>query len=720
MRKTLAILFSALFILIGTARADEGMWLPLLMGKYNIDDMRSKGFKLTAEDIYSINGSSIKDAIVIFGRGCTGELISPEGLLITNHHCGYGAIQQHSSVEHDYLTNGFWAMSREEELPTPGLTVSFLVKMEEVTARMLEGVTSQMTEVERAKQIAANEKEIAKAATEGTHYTSRIVPMYYGNEYYLYIYEVFEDVRMVGAPPSAIGKFGGDTDNWMWPRHTGDFSLFRIYANKDNQPAPYSPYNVPYKPKKFLPISMKGVNPGDFTMVYGYPGTTQQYITSHAVKYVAEVSDPQKVALRDIRLNIMNAYMDANDTVRIKYASKNAGVANAWKKWIGEMGGLRRLNAVERKQDLERQFAAWAAASPERTQMYGWLLPRFDSLYTALEPYAIARDYDREAVFAVELIRHAAGFKSLVSAFESGKSDAETLDKLKERVLRSAKSFYKDYYLPIDKQVFMAMMDEYFTKMPAEFHPDIYSEIQQKFNGHWGDFATEAFEKSIFADSSAVYKLLAEVNAQNVSTLSNDWVYRLMASFDSMFASKVDGNYAAINQQLDLMYRTYIRGLREMQPDKIFYPDANFTLRVAYGNVNGYEPFDGAQYLHYTTIEGIMEKDKPEIYDYNVPQRLRDLYKARDFGPYTVNGTVPVAFIATNHTSGGNSGSPVINGNGELIGVNFDRAWEGTMSDIMFDPDRCRNISIDIRYVLFIVDKFAGAGHLLNEMTIVK
>jgi len=698
-------------------KADEGMWLPMLIEKYSIADMQSKGFRLTAEDVYSINQPSIKDAIVIFGRGCTGEVISPEGLIITNHHCGYGVIQRHSSVEHDYLTNGFWAMSRDEELPNPGLTVRFLVRMDDVTTQVLEGVSPDMTEVERQAKVNENTKRISDEVVEGTHYTARVAPMYNGNQYFVYIYEEFLDVRLVGAPPSSIGKFGGDTDNWMWPRHTGDFSLFRIYADKDNKPAEYSPDNVPYTPKKHLPISVKGIEPGDFTMVYGYPGSTQQYITSHEVNQVVNISNPLKISLRDARLDIMKGYMQSNDTVRIQYASKQAGVANAWKKWIGERNGLIRLDAVAKKQAFEADFESWVNQSPERKAEYGHLIPRFDELYSKREPLLIATDFSREAFMAVEAIRFASQFSQLIN---STLKDEDPNADLAESMIENSRRFYKDYYLPIDREIFAEMMEAYTQALHDSLHPAKLNELYAQSNSSWNAAAEYFFSTSIFADSTKLISLLNNFDVEAAKSLKHDIAFEMYWQHDSIFNASVNQQQRSITQELDILYRTYIKGMMEMNPDRYFYPDANFTLRVAYGNVGGYNPSDAVEYMYQTTLDGIAEKSEMGVYDYVVPQQLLDLHAAKDYGKWEVNGTVPVAFLASNHTSGGNSGSPVINADGHLIGVNFDRVWEGTMSDIMFDPEMCRNISVDIRYVLFIIDKFAGAGHLIEEMTIVE
>ena len=704
----------------GTAYADEGMWLPSLISQ-RIEDMQSKGFRLDAEDIYCINQASLKDAVVLFGRGCTGEVISPEGLLLTNHHCGYGQIQKHSSVEHDYLRDGFWAMTRDEELPNEGLTVSFLERMEDVTDRILDGYVPDMTESQRDSVVKANSDALVKEVTaEGKGLRATVEALYYGNQYFLFLYREYSDIRLVGAPPSSIGKFGGDTDNWMWPRHTGDFSIFRIYADKDNNPAPYSPDNVPYTPKKFFRISLNGVHEGDFTFIYGFPGSTREYIMSEGVRYISDVSDPAKIALRTQRLDIQKKYMDRSQAVRIQYSSKNAGVANAWKKWQGEAGGIRRLGTVAAKQEYEKRFSEWAEDTGYET-----VLPRLDSLYGALEPYMFTQEYYTESARSIELCNFAMSirkqFKEYGRFLGSGKaSDAAVTDSAKNAffsgISKTAKSFYKDYYDPIDKESFIAVMSSFAEDVPEDFQPAYFKDGIAKY-GSITVWADSLFCNSIFTDSTRVLTLTPADSA----AVSDDPAFIFGNSFAEWFAKDIAPVCKRINSEITLLYRTYMKGQMEFDPEKAFYPDANLTLRVAYGKVQGYSPADGVYYEPSSTLEGIMEKDNPEIFDYDIPQRLRDIHSEKDYGRWTVtdaqgNTTVPVCFIATNHTSGGNSGSPVINADGDLMGINFDRVWEGTMSDIVFDPDYCRNICLDIRYVLFIIDKVAGAGHLLDEM----
>ena len=683
--------------------ADEGMWLPSLISG-RIADMQAKGFRLEAKDIYDINQASLKDAVVLFGRGCTGEVISPEGLLLTNHHCGYGQIQKHSSVEHDYLKDGFWAMSRNEELPNKGLTVSFLERMEDVTERVLKGLAADMTEEERNALVARNSRELIKEATEnGKGLRATVESLYYGNQYFIFIYKEFRDVRLVGAPPSAIGKFGGDTDNWMWPRHTGDFSIFRIYADKDNNPAEYSEDNVPYRPKRFFSISTKGVREGDFTFVYGFPGRTQEYIHSEGIRYIEDIGDPEKINLRTMRLDIQKKYMSASQKVRIQYSSKNASVANSWKKWQGEVRGLAKMHTAANKREYEAEFGKWAAGTE-----YEGITERIADIYRQVEPYSKAYDFYTETARSIELSRFA---ESIAGLYRSGKFSKKALEE-------TAGTFFKDYYLPIDKETFVAMMEQFGQKMSEDFKPSYFISEMEKSGGaeKWAD---RLFSESLFSDHGKVLKL----EEADSSVVMGDPAVEYSLQFTQWFNEKIRPEMTRLNRELQILYRTYMRGQMEFAKSAgkgtdQFYPDANLTLRVAYGNVSGYSPADGIAYLHQSTIKGIMEKDDPEIFDYNIPQRLRDIYAAGDYGRWAdSSGSIPVCFISTNHTTGGNSGSPVINGDGELIGINFDRVWEGTMSDLEFDPDVCRNIALDIRYVMFTIEKIGNASYLFDEIS---
>ena len=685
-----ALLFLSLAVLVASpARADEGMWLPSLISQ-RIGDMQAKGFRLTAEDIYSVNQASLKDAVVLFGGGCTGELVSDEGLLLTNHHCGYSYIQRHSSVEHDYLKDGFWAMNRSQELVNKGLTVSFLERMEEVTDQVLQGYAEGMTEAQRDSVVRVNTRRLTSAAVkEGPGLTANVEALFYGNQYFLFVFKVFRDVRLVGAPPSSIGKFGGDTDNWMWPRHTGDFSIFRVYADKDNNPADYSPDNVPYHPKKFFKISRAGVQEGDFTFVYGCPGSTQEYVMSEQVKYVSEVSDPQKIALRTQRLDIQKKYMSQSQAVRIQYSSKNASVSNAWKKWQGEEKGIRKNHTVAEKQAYEAKFKAWAKGTK-----YEGLVEQLGEIYARRNPTYLAYEYYNETVRTIELLQFAS---AIHTRLRSGTTTSDLIE-----------SFFKDYYQPIDEECFVAMMTSFDKNVPDEFKPVWFQEQLAKFGSVEAckDFL---FTHSLFTDRAKVEALTPE----DADRVAEDPAVVASSEFARWYAEDIAPVIRETSDALRVANRNYMQGQMEFEKDRTFYPDANLTLRVAYGKVAGYEPYDAAYYYPVSTLKGIIEKDNPDIFDYNIPQVLRDIYAE---GGHEAQ---PVCFLATNHTTGGNSGSPVLNADGNLIGINFDRVWEGTMSDIVYDPEICRNISLDIRYLLFIVEKIGHASYLFDEMVFV-
>ena len=692
-------------------KADEGMWIPMLMEKYNIAAMQEAGLSLSAEDIYSINQDCLKDALVIFGGGCTGEMISADGLLLTNHHCGYGAIQRHSSIENDYLTDGFWAMSREEELPNERLSVTFLRYMQDVTLEMEEGITGELDAEEVLQRMELNMKKLIEGATEGNHYSALVRPFYYGNAYYMFVYEAFTDVRLVGAPPESIGNFGADPDNWMWPRHTGDFSVFRVYANEENKPAAYDTSNRPYKPRKHLEIAAGGVKEGDFTMVMGYPGSTTQYLYSAAVRSMLETSLPLKIELRTTRLEIMDRYMRADDVVRIQYASKYRRVSNAWKKWQGIILGLNRMHAVDVKLAEEEEFRTWLEADGERIMKYDGVLDEFARIYKEMEPYEMAMDMMNESIMTIELFRQASRIERMMSQGAS-----------RERIEQQMEGFYKNYYRPVDQEICAAMLEAYFSQMPASFYPAVAEEINGKYKGDFSRFTESMYDRTVFNQPEKFRKLMdkyAKDSEKGILSLRKDPVVAVVNQFTDLLMAEAGPVYGKLEDLLDRNYKIYMAALLEKEQDKLLYPDANFTMRFTYGKVDGYKPQDGVEYGYYTTLAGVMDKADEGMIDYVVPDKLRDLYEAKDYGKYGMNGTMPVCFIASNHTSGGNSGSPVMDADGRLIGINFDRNWEGTMSDVHYDPSLCRNITVDIRYVLFIIDKFAGADYLLDEMDIV-
>lgn len=707
------------FVFAISLKADEGMWLPLLLKQLNESDMQKNGLKLSAEDIYSINKSSLKDAIVHFGGGCTAEIISDKGLMLTNHHCGYGQIQAHSTVQNDLLTNGFWAMDQSQELKNPGLTATFIIRMEDVTAKVFANVSDTLSDDAREKKINEAIGEIQKEAVKGTHYGAYIRPFYYGNEYYMFITETFRDVRLVGAPPSSIGKFGGDTDNWMWPRHTGDFSIFRIYANKDNKPADYSADNVPYKPKNHLTISMKDVEKGDFTMVYGFPGRTNEYLSSYAVNMIMNESDPAKVKIRETRLSIMDTDMRSNDAVRIQYASKYAGLANYYKKWIGEINGLKKLDALNKKKLVEQDFLLKVNTDDKANGKYGKLFGDFEKSYSQFSSLNKQRDYFVESILGIEAISYAFTLKNIVDSLSFGKKEAD-IQKDIERLKSGTKKFFKDYNADTDKKICAALLKLYATDISKAQQADIFNEIEKKYNGDFEKYAADIYGKSMLVSESNMNKAISNIG-KDYKKIQKDPIYKLMLSCYNKFSNDVRPQYNKLEAEIAKLDRAYMKGMRELIPNKKYYPDANSTLRVAYGKVGGYFPRDAVFYDYYTTLDGLMAKENPLVDEFIVSPKLKELYQKKDYGQYAdKNKELRIAFCASNHTTGGNSGSPVLNGEGQLIGTNFDRNWEGTMSDIMYNPDQVRNIVLDIHYTLFVIDKYAGAGYLLNEMTIVK
>ncbi|MBI9033159.1 MAG: S46 family peptidase [Bacteroidales bacterium] len=713
----------ALIFLVGQTPsfAKEGMWIPMLLGQLNEKEMQEMGLELTAEDIYSINQSSLKDAIVIFGRGCTGELVSDQGLLFTNHHCGYGEIQKHSSIDHDYLTDGFWAMSKDEELANPGLSVTFLVRMDDVTERVLVGAKDDMSQKQKNDIINKNIEQIKKEEIEGTHYEAVIKPFFHGNKYYLFVNEVYSDVRLVGAPPSNIGKFGGDTDNWVWPRHTGDFSVFRIYADKDNKPAKYSKDNVPYTPKRHLEVSLKGVEKDDFTFVFGYPGSTDEYLPSYALDMITAVENPVKIKLRDYRLKTMASFMEKDPKVRIQYSAKYARIANGWKKWQGENRGIKRLDAVEKKQNFEKEFTQWANSNPDTKASYGNLVNDFEETYSKLSPLNRTTRYLFEGGMGIEILNYSLRFNKLIQLSADKETSDSLLNSEIEKLKRDAVGYFKDYHQPIDKKIMATLLKEYSDNIATESKPQFFNKINGKYKGDFNAFTEDVYSKSIFSSQQEIEAFLSTYKAKKFKKILKDPAYIMANQFVAIYQSQLAKQRDALYFQIDSLQQIYMKAQMEMQSNHTFFPDANFTLRIAYGKVDTYQPRDGVQYNYFTTLDGIMEKENPDIYDYVVEDKLKELYNNKDYGRYAdKDGSMHTCFIASNHTTGGNSGSPVLNSKGQLIGLNFDRNWEGTMSDLMYDPDQCRNITLDVRYCLFIIDKFAGASHLIEEMDLVE
>lgn len=688
-----------------------GMWIPSLLQGMNEKEMKNLGMKMTAADIYSLNKSSLKDAVPHFNGGCTSEVISPKGLLLTNHHCGFDAIQNHSSVEHDYLTNGFWAYKMEEELPNEGMVVTFIVKIEDVTTKVLEGTASLTSEAEKQKKIQDNITALSASLPKESWQENKIRTFYEGNQYMLFITETFKDIRLVGAPPSAIGKFGSDTDNWVWPRHTGDFSLFRIYADKNNRPANYSKDNVPYTPKHFLPVSLDGIKEDDFTLVFGYPGKTNEYLPAVAIAQIVNELNPAKIEIRDQALKVADGFMRKDNAIKIQYASKYASIANYWKKWIGETQGLKKSDAVAIKRKQEITFQERVVKARKQAE-YGNLLSDFEKNYNEIAPYALARDYFSEvALRNTELLSVGYKLYQLEQVYNSKGEQAFT-DR-KNNLVTSLGNFYKDFNPNLDKKVFEQLIDLYATKAPKEFLPSNLSNINAV------DLATEIYGQSKLVDYDGLKTLLSGDSKTVLANLNADKGFILIKNMADKYLKDVAPKYDEINLRITALQRTYMKAQLELNKDSRIFPDANSTLRVTYGKVKGYAPKDATLYTPVTYLDGAMEKYIPGDYEFDVPAKLIDLYKKKDYGQYGENGKMPVCFIGTNHTTGGNSGSPAIDAKGNLIGLNFDRVWEGTMSDIYYDPSICRNVMVDIRYVLFIIDKYAGANNLIEEMKLV-
>jgi Peptidase S46 len=701
-----------LFFVIQVQAQQGGMWIPSLLKGMNETEMKNLGMRITAEQIYSVNQSSLKDAVPHFDGGCTAEVISPKGLILTNHHCGFDNIQSHSSVEHDYLTDGFWAYKMEDELPNKDLVVTFIVRIEDVTKKILDGVSGLATETEKQKKIQDNISALSTSSPKESWQENRIRTFYDGNQYLLFVTETFKDVRLVGAPPSSIGKFGSDTDNWVWPRHTGDFSLFRIYADKDNRPASYSKDNVPYKPKHFLPISAKGIKENDFTMVMGYPGRTQEYLPSYAVEQIITELNPAKIEVRDAALKVQDGFMRKDNAIKIQYASKYASVANYWKKWIGETKGLKKSNAVLMKQKFEKDFQEKVTKAGKQAE-YGNLLADFQKNYADIKDYAIARDVFTEvALRNTELL--SLGYKIYqLEQLYTTKGEQAFTDR-KTNLINGLGDFYKDFNATVDEKVFEQLIAIYAKRYPKQFLPESLNNLDAK-----------ALSSSIYTNSKLVsYDKIKDLLTGDTKTvldkINSDNGYQLIKSMADAYSKNIASKYDELNLKNIALQRTYMKAILELSPKSArIFPDANSTLRVTYGKVKGYKPNDAVYYEPITYLDGVMEKYIPGDYEFDVPKKLIDLYNAKDYGKYGSKGKMPVAFIATNHTTGGNSGSPALDADGNLIGLNFDRVWEGTMSDIYYDPAICRNIMVDARYILFIIDKYAGAKNLIDELKII-
>ncbi|MDG1332139.1 MAG: S46 family peptidase [Crocinitomicaceae bacterium] len=693
--------------------AEEGMLIPSLIKAFE-DDMQAMGMKLSAEDIYSVNQSSMKDAIMHFGGGCTAELVSDQGLLLTNHHCGYSQIQSHSSLENDYIKYGFWAKTRAEELTNPGLTASRIVRIQDMTASVFAG-TEGLSGEAYGQRIEANIAELIAAATDGNHYEANIKAFNYGNEYYMIVQEVFKDVRLVGAPPSSIGKFGGDTDNWVWPRHTGDFSVFRIYAGADNKPAEYSTSNKPYQPLHYFPVSVKDRVAGEFTMIYGFPGTTEQHLSSEHLRYIMDMERPARIAMREQSLGVIDANMRASDLIRIKYASKQARIANGWKKWIGQIGGLQMVDAIQIKLDREKAYNDRAADKTTWQMKYSTVISDMNQLVTDYKgsdfAYSMAVEY---MYVGAESFKRAREIEKFIMEYE----DLVKLDEAEaeiEKLRKKAKGFFKDYDEETDRKIFIKTTEEYMSRMEGNGLSEILKAQTVEA------LANEIFSKSVLVNEARFEAFLNSLSDSTVADFTeNDPAFKLWTGLSAEFYQGVIPRVREFKGKMNQLLKIYVEGKLEMFPNQKHWADANSTLRITYGKLEGSAPHDGMAYTEHTTLDGIIAKNNTGEADFELLPEFRALAESKDYGGYDQDGELWVCFTGSNHTTGGNSGSPVIDAEGNLMGLNFDRSWESTMSDFMFDADRCRNITVDVRYVLWIMDKYAGATNLVEEMTLVE
>ena len=713
------LIAAAAALTVCSVRADEGMWLLQLMKQQNsIDMMKKQGLKLEADDLYNPNGVSLKDAVGIFGGGCTGEIISPEGLILTNHHCGYGAIQQHSSVEHDYLTDGFWAMNRSEELPTPGLKFRFVHRIVDITDlvnnKIKAGETDEVNAMGYPFLSKLAKEELEKSDLKGKPGIEvRALPFYAGNKFYLFYYKVYSDVRMVAAPPSSVGKFGGETDNWMWPRHTGDFSMFRIYADANGEPAEYSKDNVPLKTPKFLPISIKGLNEGDYAMIMGFPGSTERYLTQSEVKQRMNAVNQAMIDMRGVRLEVLRKYMEASDKTRIQYASKYAGSSNYWKNSIGMNKAIIDNDVLGTKAEIEKKYAEFAKGKPE----YEGVVEKIDAIIEKSTPTL------RQLYYTNEALRGAIEFGSTYLIMDNIKKALEEKnDSLLQASKKQLESAYdgihnKDYDHEVDRAVAKAILPALAKALNADELPSFYQTINGEFKGDYDAYIDNIYDNSILSNRKNLDKFLAK---PTVKAIEKDPATAYSRSKNEKL-QELGKQYMELESGMELLHKAYIRGLGEMKQPVPSYPDANFTMRLTYGNVKSYSPRDAVHYDYYTTTDGILEKENPEDREFVVPAKLKELIQKKDFGRYAMaDGTMPVCFLTTNDITGGNSGSPVINGEGQLIGTAFDGNWESLSGDINFNNDLQRCIALDIRYVLFILDKLGNCGHLIKEMNIVE
>ncbi|MCX6275823.1 MAG: S46 family peptidase [Bacteroidetes bacterium] len=720
MQNIRSLLFAFILLYSFSGYADEGMWMPNQLKKKEVA-MRSLGLQIPVEEIYSEENISLKDAIVQFGGGCSGEIISNAGLVLTNHHCGYSQVQSLSTMEHNYVKDGFWAMNKSQELPCPGLTVTFIISIQDVTEKVFSELKAEMTSDEKEHKLAEAIIAIEKQAAKEKWQQAKVKPFYYGNEYYLYITETFRDIRLVGIPPASLGRFGGDNENWVWPRHTADFSMFRIYADSINRPASYSDKNQPYKPKKSFTLCAKGIHEGDFAMVYGFPGRTAEYIPSFAVELIQNINDPSKVLIRDKRLSIWRERMNSNDTIQLEYSSKYGSLANYWKKWKGEMTGLRRGNVIEEKQQYEGKFTDWIGKDTNRRNEYSGVLHEMELFYSQIRPLSKLYDYYNEGILGIELItfinnniRPLEGFAAVDSVPD------DSLRSAASRLMKGIPGFFKNYDTKADEMILASMLRLYHDSIETKYHPGIYSLICGKYKGNYEKYARDVFRKSIFTDEQKQTLFLKTFSHGSLKKIRRDPAYMISRSFADMMKSMAADEMKRFNTRLASLQARYMKAQMEMNDPANMYPDANSTLRVAYGQVKGYHPMNAVYYDYFTSFSGIFEKYVPGDTDYDIPSKLIELYNSKNLGSYSSNGDVPFGFITSSHTTGGNSGSAVINAKGELIGTNFDRVWEGTMSDIKYNPEICRNISLDIRFTLFIIEKLGGAQNIIDELQISK